>query len=394
MATDAEIRAAGFKYIPQQQYLQNPFNLPVAPEAPVVNQGIVNTNAFNNSGGFSVYNADPNTISNMNPNTYALQDARRANELSYVGRNNPNETGLGDPNIIRMANFNEVFGDKKFTNEIGNFKGDTNLTVEGPERFNFPSSTSRPFYLTETEAMKEMERYPGYYGLDKPPPSKISELISKGINFIPGIGGMIRIGRAAADMLPINRRAIMENQLGTQGVMVDNIGRIVVGPGGNYNTPEGIMAGYNVPKMTDETFTGRQEDIRETLKDKYNMTDEQVDQVISGELTEDDKIFDDPKFKLPSGDTTNLITNLRNIEIARKNFADSSNLTDQIVDIRKDTRGNKGGGDGIDISAAGKIRSADNNFKGESGPTTKQESDYGYGPDEAYFARGGLASIL
>ncbi len=56
MATDQEIRDAGFKYIPQQKYLQNPFELPTAPETPVVNQGIVNTNAFagggnNNIGG-------------------------------------------------------------------------------------------------------------------------------------------------------------------------------------------------------------------------------------------------------------------------------------------------------------------------------------------------------
>jgi hypothetical protein len=51
MATDAEIRAAGFKYIPKQEYLQDPFKLPIAPVPPVVDQGIVNTNAFINSGG-------------------------------------------------------------------------------------------------------------------------------------------------------------------------------------------------------------------------------------------------------------------------------------------------------------------------------------------------------
>ena len=51
MATDQEIRDAGFKYIPQQKYLQNPFEIPTAPEAPVVNQGIVNTNAFTGGGG-------------------------------------------------------------------------------------------------------------------------------------------------------------------------------------------------------------------------------------------------------------------------------------------------------------------------------------------------------
>jgi len=58
MATDQEIRDAGFKYISQQKYLQNPFKLPVAPVgAPEGNQpftpipgGITNTDAFNNSG--------------------------------------------------------------------------------------------------------------------------------------------------------------------------------------------------------------------------------------------------------------------------------------------------------------------------------------------------------
>jgi len=52
MATDAEIRAAGLKYIPQQKYLQNPYELPIAPDpvAPVPG-GITNTNAFTNSGG-------------------------------------------------------------------------------------------------------------------------------------------------------------------------------------------------------------------------------------------------------------------------------------------------------------------------------------------------------
>ena len=51
MATDQEIRDAGFKYIPQQKYLQNPFEIPTAPAAPPVSGGITNTNAFTNSGG-------------------------------------------------------------------------------------------------------------------------------------------------------------------------------------------------------------------------------------------------------------------------------------------------------------------------------------------------------
>ena len=72
MATDQEIREAGYKYIPPQKYLASPFEIPTEPEEPVTDSGIVNTNAFAGSGGdgFSVYNADPNTITNMNPNSY------------------------------------------------------------------------------------------------------------------------------------------------------------------------------------------------------------------------------------------------------------------------------------------------------------------------------------
>ena len=345
MATDQEIRDAGFKYIPQQKYLLNPFEIPTAPEAPVVNQGIVNTNAFTGGGdGFSVYNADPNTITNMNPNSYALQDARRKNELSYVGKS-------------------------------------------------FPGNID-PLYSTDTEAMKNMEMYPGFYGLDQPPASKISQLISKGIGFIPGIGTLSKFADFASGMGPSNRRAIRENQLGTQGVMVNDIGQIVVGPGGSYNTPEGIMAGYNPAKMTDKTFTGRQENIGKTLQEKYGLTQQQVNDLISGELTEED--FTDSKYNLKgTNKQTNLITNLINIEKARKNFADTTGTTDQIVDIKTDTKtNNQGGGGGIDISGAGTIRSSDNNFQGDSGPTTQQEADYGYGSDAGFYARGGLASIL
>ena len=55
MATDQEIRDAGFKYIPQQKYLQNPFELPENQEPPIVDQGIVATNAFNNNDGGTFY---------------------------------------------------------------------------------------------------------------------------------------------------------------------------------------------------------------------------------------------------------------------------------------------------------------------------------------------------
>ena len=357
MATDQEIRDAGFKYIPEQKYLQSPFQLPT--DDPVTDQGIVATNAFAGSGGdgFSVYNADPNTITNMNPNMKALQDARYDNELSYVGKTLPGDLS--------------------------------------------------PLYNTSTAAMKSMEINPDYYGMDtigdrfeldeksqlvmdsegnyirKNQPSKISELIGKGIGFIPGIGTLSKFADFASGLLPVNRRAIMENQLGTQGVMVNDIGQIVVGPGGSYNTPEGIMAGYNVSKMDDETFTDRIGTIENTLKDKYNMTDAEIADVKAG------------KYK---GDVdTNLFETIRNIEIARKNFGNATGATDTIFNIKTDTKTNNqndGSGstnnnkDNGGKTGSGNFSNIDNSGK-DYGPYSG-----GAGGIHSNYMNGGLASIL
>jgi len=59
MATDQEIRDRGIKFLPQQKYLQSPyqFNEPVVEEieeSEAPSFGIPNTNAFTNSGGVKV----------------------------------------------------------------------------------------------------------------------------------------------------------------------------------------------------------------------------------------------------------------------------------------------------------------------------------------------------
>jgi len=86
MATDQEIRDAGFKYIPQQKYLQNPFEIPTS-EEPVVDQGIVATNAFiGGDGGGGYYPGSPNTLVG---NYQSIIDARQKR------LNNPSSTFLG-----------------------------------------------------------------------------------------------------------------------------------------------------------------------------------------------------------------------------------------------------------------------------------------------------------
>jgi hypothetical protein len=70
------------------------------------------------------------------------------------------------------------------------------------------------------------------------PQTGIEQLLNK----LPTFGGIKTALDALGDKLPVNRTAIFQNELLGQGIKLDNIGRIVTD---NYNTPEGIMAGYN-----------------------------------------------------------------------------------------------------------------------------------------------------
>jgi len=76
---------------------------------------------------------------------------------------------------------------------------------------------------------------------------------------------------ALGNMLPVNKRAILENELSGQGIMVNDIGQIVQGQGA-YNTAENIMAGYNAGKIDAGTIQDRKDTINESLGkfDKYD----------------------------------------------------------------------------------------------------------------------------
>ena len=90
-----------------------------------------------------------------------------------------------------------------------------------------------------------------------------------------GIPGMIQgylknsfLGRgldSLKDMMPVNPRAKLENELLGSGIMLDDIGRVV---SNDYNTAEGIMSGYNAAKITDATFDKRRATIEKTIAKK------------------------------------------------------------------------------------------------------------------------------
>ena len=224
-----------------------------------------------------------------------------------------------------------------FTNSGGG--GGGNYRTDYRPNYEYRKSLDYNPELSDLQNQKIMQNWKDYKGHDyynPPEPTGVAKGINTVMNWMPYIGTMKKgaefLGNTFGKYMPVNQRAIMENELRGSGVYTDDIGRIVAGSGG-YNTPEGIMAGYNANKMTEKTFTGRQGDMRETLKDKYGLQDEQIDKLISGELTEDD--FTGKKYQLPGGKISNLFSNIRNIELARLNYFDTKKKADDIYEWEK-----------------------------------------------------------
>jgi len=140
------------------------------------------------------------------------------------------------------------------------------------------------------------------YGYIDPPKEGLAGLFE---TYVKGSPLMRLAGKgldALGNMIPPNRAGILQNELLGGGFMLDNTGRIVTN---NYNTPEGIMAGYNPVsggllnlvtggKMGEPTTYGldkaydkRRETISKTLKDKYNMSDEDIEAALAGEYEGD-----------------------------------------------------------------------------------------------------------
>jgi hypothetical protein len=110
--------------------------------------------------------------------------------------------------------------------------------------------------------------------------------------------------KGLANMLPVSKAGIFQNELLGAGFMLDNTGRIVAN---DYNTPQGIMAGYNpvsgglLNMLTggkkgepatyglDKAYDKRRETISNTLKNKYGMTDSEIEAAIAGEYEGDIK---------------------------------------------------------------------------------------------------------
>jgi uncharacterized membrane protein YgcG len=166
------------------------------------------------------------------------------------------------------------------------------------------------------------------------PPSGLETLFNKYVKNSPLINILGSGMKAIGGMLPVNRTGIMQNELLGAGFALDNIGRIVAAPG-KYNTPEGIMAGYNLAAREQDfddpknVFNKRDTNIRNTLKNKYGLNDQQIDQALS-EIEEEGEYTGPFGYNETLGKTTNLFENLFNINKARNIVKDRQKAADII----------------------------------------------------------------
>ena len=192
----------------KSQYLLNPFQVPAAPQNPDAPQGGLPTlyQGGGGGGGFNPYNTNMSNV---------RQDYRP------------------DFDFRAYQDFEGRYGDS-----------------------------------LETMDRKQMDMYPDYYGVNTGvPKTGIGAAFSKIADFIPYVGTFKRgaefLGNTFGRFMPVNERAIAENEARGLGVFTDDIGRVVTD---NYNTPQGIMAGYNLNKIDQGTFDKRRSTIEKAIE--------------------------------------------------------------------------------------------------------------------------------
>ena len=171
-----------------------------------------------NPEGFSVYNPDPNRTRSFR------EDPRvaAANEADIRNRT-LTEMGIVDP----------------FADEI---------SLSGAYYGDMPEDTSNQIGKQSTSA-KIMQGIRGI--MDNP----ITDVIGFALN--PAFGAVKGIAKGIGSLIPDQIRPTQENILGNLGIRVNDIGQII--STGDYDDESGdnVMAGYNVSKMTPETFAKR-----------------------------------------------------------------------------------------------------------------------------------------
>ena len=417
MATDQEIRDAGLLYIPKQKYLQNPYNLPVAPPpTEPVPGGITNTNAFTGGGndGFSVYNPDPNSIVNRNADSTRYNNLME-NSFLKGGSNSTVPRYLNEPynpsikyaqQAYNQANEALAQGVDPNSQGFSSFTGGTlrglkdianNMVMDNRQNYGargqYETVDSPLAYSSETELNKFKDNYPEFY--NKPEATGIEKAIGALTNFIPGKG----IAEFLGSYAPPNRRSMMENELSGKGVMVNNIGQIVQG-GGAYDTSGNVMAGYNANKLTAKSFDDRIASLGKMSpegKKKRTAAIEKAKADFLDAQARTDLVFEDEEAEKNKKKNKNFLARIlkrTKINRAAKNNQDNTTTDgDDKTKVTGPTTTNDGGDKTPGTSSAPKYTDADVNRESYRGKKNGGRIGYFFG-GRVNFKDGGLASIL
>ena len=196
----------------------------------------------------------------------ALPETFKYDRTPPIGTNPPTQPG-GPPEPIAKILPRTGGNEEGFS--VYNPDPNRTRTSDQYSPYNYRQAAERnligDFYSSGTEAQKLMDSYPEYYTGDKQLEGIPGMVQSYMKNSLPGrlIGNAVS---GIESLLPVNRRAIYENELLGQGIALDDIGRIV-SDGGNINTAENIMAGYNAAKVDADTFAKRRAVIEKNMKD-------------------------------------------------------------------------------------------------------------------------------
>jgi hypothetical protein len=214
-------------------------------------------------------------------NSYGFSDQEIANALQGQGLYTPPGSGAEPPTTIQPVGFQT--GSDNFSpynpdpNKIQSFKTDpriaaaneadvrtkqlTSMGINDP--FANEASLSGAYYGdmpedTSNQIGKQSMFAKAKQGLTGLMDNPLVNLISSSTPF-----GMVKnLAKGIGSKLPVNQRAIQENVMGNLGFAVNDIGQIV--STGDYDDESGdnVMAGYNLNRMTVDTFKNRIDKIR------------------------------------------------------------------------------------------------------------------------------------
>jgi len=333
---------------------------------------------YQGSDNFSPYNPDPNRVKAFKEDVRvmpAMEALQRNQQLTSMGIEDPfaNEASLDG------AYYGDMFEDT--SNQVGPAE------VSGFQKFKNTLSSAKTNLL------------------NNPLTNAIGFAMNPAFGVAKGILGGLK------GIIGPNQRAITENIAGNMGIRVNDIGQIVNTR--DYNTPEGVMAGYNLNKIDQGTFDKRYDRIEKTLADKYGFTEKEIEDVIAGTYT-------GPKgINKTTGKFTTLADLYRNVQKANKNILDIKNLgikeaerirkekqrqeylesqtRKEVQDLQKEIDSGKYSG-GSDFAQSNQAAvGGGNTAKNAQGQTAAQATAAGTGTSQGYsqhYARGGLATMF